>query len=116
MPMLDEVVIESTLAADSETFISGGFSKLPLRNAARGFVSDTVINRPESGLGGPARAWFQGVPGNKLDQRIEAVAETGLVTKDTALHIHRAASSGRQDAALAAWALVCLHSWHQEHN
>jgi asparagine synthase (glutamine-hydrolysing) len=115
VPMLDEVVVESTLGADSETFIGGGVSKLPLRNAARGIVSDAVINRPKSGFGGPARAWFQGAPGNQLGQRIEAVAEAGLVTRDTALRIHRVASNGRQDAALAAWALVCLHSWYQEH-
>ena len=115
VPMLDEVVIESTLAADSETFIGGGITKLPLRNAARGIVSDAVINRPKSGFGGPVRAWFQGAPGNQLGKRIEAVAETGLVSRDTALCVHRAASSGRQDAALAAWALVCLHSWQEEH-
>src|SRR5664280_2505886 len=113
VPLLDEVVIESTLAADSETFIGGGIAKLPLRNAARGIVSDAVINRPKSGFGGPVRAWFQGVSSDRLGQRIEAVAETGLVSRDAALRIHRAASSGRQDAALVAWALVCLHSWHQ---
>jgi asparagine synthase (glutamine-hydrolysing) len=115
VPMLDEVVIEATLAANSETFIGGGVSKVPLRSAARGIVSDEVIRRPKSGFGGPARAWFQGTPGNQLGQRIEALAETGLVTRGTALRIFGAASSGRQDAALAAWALVCLHSWHQEH-
>ena len=115
VPMLDEAVIGPTLAADSGSFVGGGVSKLPLRNAARGIVSDAVIDRPKSGFGGPARAWFQGVPGSQLAQRIEAVADTGLVSRDAALRIHRAASSGRQDAALAAWALVCLQSWHRGH-
>jgi asparagine synthase (glutamine-hydrolysing) len=116
VPMLDETVIGSTIAANSESFISCGITKFPLREAARGIVSEAVIERPKSGFGGPARAWFQRSPGNGLGQRIEAVAESGLVSRDAALRIHRAAASGRQDAALAAWALVCLHSWHQEHN
>jgi hypothetical protein len=74
-----------------------------------------VIDRPKSGFGGPARAWFQGAPGDRLGERIDAIADTGLVDRDAARRIHRAAATGRQDAALAAWALVCLHSWHQEH-
>jgi asparagine synthase (glutamine-hydrolysing) len=116
VPMLDEDVVTSTFTADGETFISEGTTKLPLRNAARGIVSNEVIDRPKSGFGGPARAWFQGTPGDRLGQRIEAVAETGLVSRNAALLIHRSAANGRQDLALAAWALVCLQSWHQEHS
>ena len=82
VPMLDEVVIEPTLAADSETFIKDGITKFPLRRAARGIVSDAVIDRPKSGFGGPARAWFQGTPGDRLGQRIEALADTGLVGRE----------------------------------
>jgi asparagine synthase (glutamine-hydrolysing) len=116
VPMLDELVTDATFAASAETFISHGVTKVPLREAARGIVPNAVIDRAKSGFGGPARAWFQGKPGDRLGQRIEAVAETGLVERAAALRIYRAAASGRRDAALAAWALVCLHSWNQEHN
>jgi asparagine synthase (glutamine-hydrolysing) len=115
VPMLDEMVIGPTFASDSETFISRGTTKRPLRQAARGIVSDAVIDRPKSGFGGPVRGWFQGDQGDRLGQRIDALAETGLVSAEPARRIYQAAATGRQDAALAAWALACLHSWHQQH-
>lgn len=115
VPLLDERVVDPTFAALADSFIRDGITKAPLRDAARGVVLDAVIDRPKSGFGGPARGWFQGPPGTRLAERIEAVADAGLVTKDASLAIHRAAASGRRDAALAAWALVCLHAWHETH-
>jgi asparagine synthase (glutamine-hydrolysing) len=116
VPLLDEMVVEATLTSNSETFISNGTTKVPLRQAARGIVCEAVIDRQKSGFGGPVRAWFQGTPGIQLGERIVAAAEAGLFNRQAAIRIHRAASHGRQDTALAAWALVCLHSWHQEHS
>jgi len=115
VPLLDERVVEMTFAADSASFVEHGVTKVPLRSAARGVVSDRIIDRPKSGFGGPARAWFQGEPGERLGERIDAVAAAGLVDAKAARGIFRSAASGRQDAALAAWALVCLQAWHQTH-
>ena len=115
VPLLDELVVGATLAAASDTFIAGRDTKVPLRSAARGIVPDEVIDRPKTGFGGPARAWFQGKAGRSLAQRIDALADTGLVDAAAAKRVYGWAASGHQDAALGAWALVCLHSWYEHY-
>ena len=115
VPLLDESVVGLTFAADPSTFIQAGVAKAPLKAAARGSVDDAVIDRPKSGFGGPARAWFQGRTGVRLGERIDAAADHGLVEREPARRIFRDAASGRRDAALSAWALVCLDAWHTAH-
>jgi asparagine synthase (glutamine-hydrolysing) len=115
VPLLDEVVVRPTYGAAADSFIVDGTTKVPLRTAARGVVPDAIIDRPKSGFGGPARAWFQGAPGDRLGERIDALADAGLVSRRAGRKIHRTAASGRADVALAAWALVCLQSWHEHH-
>lgn len=115
VPLLDEAVVSEALLADPATFVVNGTSKLPLREAARGLVPQEIIDRPKSGFGGPARAWFQGDRSSGLRERVEAAADTGLVERQGARSIFDEAATGRSDAALAAWALACLQAWHHEH-
>jgi len=115
VPLLDEAVVAATLAADPTAFVVDGVTKAPLRAAARGIVDERVIDRPKSGFGGPTRSWFRGSGARRLAERIDAVADAGLVAREPARRVFAQAASGRQDAALAAWALVCLQAWHDEH-
>ena len=115
VPLLDEAVLNLTHRADVGGFIVDNVTKVPLRRASRGVVPDAIIDRPKSGFGGPARAWFQGRTGARLGERIDALCATGLVERGAARKIYRDAASGRRDAALSAWALVCLQAWQDTH-
>ncbi len=115
VPLLDEAVVTRAFAADPATFVAHGVSKLPLRDAAQGLVPKEVIDRPKSGFGGPVRGWFRGKRSTGLRERVEAAADTGLVDRSSARRIFENAATGRQDAALAGWAVACLHAWHREH-
>lgn len=115
VPLLDDSVSMAACSADSGAFIEGGVTKMPLREAARGLIAPAIIDRPKSGFGAPVRAWFQGSRRNDLWDHIEAAAQAGLVERQAARNVFDAASSGRVDNSLAAWALVCLEAWHREH-
>ena len=115
VPLLDEAVVAPTCRTDPATFVAHGTSKAPLREAARDLVPEPVLTRPKSGFGGPARAWFRGTQSAPLRERIEALADTGLVERAPARRVFDDAASGRHDAALAGWALACLHAWHHDH-
>lgn len=115
VPFLDESVVDRAFAASVQGLIQNGVTKAPLKRAARGVVMDTIIDRPKSGFGGPARSWFRGASGSTLPDRIASVADAGLVDRNAAIQISRAASVGSFDAALSAWALVCLHAWYVAH-
>ena len=115
VPLLHEAVVGRAYAADPTAFFAGKSSKAPLREAARGLVPEEIIDRPKSGFGGPARAWFRGDRSEVLRKRIEAAADTGLVDRGAARRVYQSAATGRHDAALAAWALACLQAWHGEH-
>jgi len=115
VPLLDDAVVSLAYRAAAATFIEGTVSKVPLRAASRGLVSDAIVDRPKSGFGGPIRGWWQGPGSGQLQERVEALADSGLVERRPARKIVASATSGRQDSALAAWALVCLQAWHREH-
>ncbi|MGI8684866.1 MAG: asparagine synthase (glutamine-hydrolyzing) [Acidimicrobiales bacterium] len=115
VPLLDEAVVDLATSADPATFLAAGRSKAPLRDAAAGLVPPEILERPKSGFGGPVRAWFRADGRGSLRDRVEAAADTGLVERTAARRVCEDAATGRHDAALAAWALVCLHAWHRDH-
>jgi asparagine synthase (glutamine-hydrolysing) len=115
VPLLDEAVVDLAATAAADRFVAGAVSKVPLRTAATGLVPQEVLDRPKSGFGGPVRSWFRGDRSGSLRARVEAVSDAGLVDGTPADRLVAEAETGRQDAALAAWALVCLQVWHQEH-
>ncbi len=111
VPLLDEQLVTLVAPADPTVLVGGGTGKRPLREAARGMVPDAVIDRPKTGFGGPVRRWFRGPSRAVLAERVEAAADTGLVARQAARRIYADAATGRQDLALAAWALVCFSAW-----
>jgi asparagine synthase (glutamine-hydrolysing) len=111
VPLLDEHLVTLVAPADPTVLVGGGTGKRPLREAARGTVPDAVIDRPKTGFGGPVRRWFRGPSRAVLAERVEAAADTGLVARQAARRIYADAATGRQDLALAAWALVCFGAW-----
>jgi asparagine synthase (glutamine-hydrolysing) len=116
VPLLDERLLELVYAADPRRFVAEGVGKVPLRAAAAGLVPESVITRAKTGFGGPVRRWLRGPDAELIRERIEAAADTGLVTRSGARRIYADASTGRVDAALAAWALVGLGAWHDAHS
>jgi len=115
VPLLDESVVALAFPAPPQTFVQDGATKAPLRHAAAGLVPRQVIDRPKSGFGGPVRDWFRSDRTSSLMERVEALADTGLVEREAAHHVVRGAATGRRDSALAAWALACLQAWHATH-
>lgn len=115
VPLLDEGVLATLTCIDPADLIRDGVGKAPLRDAARGIVDDEIIDRPKAGFGGPVRAWFRHRQGQVLEERIRALGEAGVVETEGALRILADARSGRQDTAMAAWALVCLQGWQQRY-
>jgi asparagine synthase (glutamine-hydrolysing) len=115
VPLLDESTIDLVYPSEPSSLLSGGVTKAPLRAAAVGLVPEAILDRPKSGFGGPVRSWFRGASAASLRDRIDAIADAGLVNRAAARSILDRAATGRQDAALAGWALACLEAWHAEH-
>jgi asparagine synthase (glutamine-hydrolysing) len=118
VPFLDEGTIDVAYRSEPSSLLSGGVGKAPLRTAAIGLVPEVIIDRrgkSRSGFGGPVRSWFRGASGASLRERIDGIADTGLVNRAAARKTIDRAVTGRQDAALACWALACLEAWHGQH-
>lgn len=112
VPLLDEAVVSAACALDPASLLAGGATKAPLRDAARGLVPSAVLERDKSGFGSPVRAWVRGRGAAELGERIEALADAGLVEREPARRLLATASGGVADLALAAWALASLQAWH----
>ncbi len=115
VPLLDEPVVARALRAPSGDLIRGGVQKAVLKGAARGLIADEIIDRPKAGLGGPIRSWVQGKAGLSFAERVEGLADSGIVERFPARRIMAAARSGEADTGLGVWAMVCLEAWQTAH-
>jgi asparagine synthase (glutamine-hydrolysing) len=58
-PFLDINVVELARRIPASYKLRGGVSKYILKEAVRGLIPDTVINRPKKGFGSPIGKWFK---------------------------------------------------------
>ena len=62
MPFLDYRIVEFAFALPNEHKVNDGFSKVLLRNAAKGLLPDNIINnKVKKGWNSPMGEWFSGI-------------------------------------------------------
>ncbi|MEZ4330517.1 MAG: asparagine synthase (glutamine-hydrolyzing) [Myxococcota bacterium] len=115
VPLLDERVVEFSLALSPGEMVDLRDSKMPLRRASSRIFGHAYAHAPKSGFGVPLDAWFRGegelarMLARVLSDR--ATRARGLYDVDLAqqyLEEHRQAKRDRTDAL---WGLLNLELW-----
>ncbi len=115
VPFLDHKLVEFAATLPQSEKLGGKGGKTLLRNAMRGILPDTIIDRPKKGFPVPISSWLRGSMGgfakeNLLasDAACGAFMDRGAVAKILADH-----AGGRADRSQEIWTLLVFEFWHR---
>ncbi len=112
VPLLDMQLV-NTVARYPYAWLLGRETKVLLREAARGIVPDTIIDRPKAGFGAPYRKWLRY---DLADLWHELTSESAVKARGwfdhQALQEARARSqAGQDDLYMLQWAVLTMELW-----
>jgi asparagine synthase (glutamine-hydrolysing) len=113
VPLVDTEVFEAAFAVTGGAKIKGRTQKVPLREAARRWLPDEVVDRPKASFGAPLRAWVTNDLGELLDDVLiggTLVAE-GFLRSGAVQTMVDDQRSGRRDTSKQLWQLLSMELW-----
>jgi asparagine synthase (glutamine-hydrolysing) len=115
VPFLDHVLVEFVAQLPDEWKLSGLTTKRILREAMKGLLPESILNRPKMGFPVPFAAWTRGswnavARDVLLDRRSR---ERGIIDPAAVDQLLRDHQAGRTDGADRIWTLLNLELWHR---
>jgi asparagine synthase (glutamine-hydrolysing) len=115
VPFVDPLVFEAAFALPGSEKIRGRVQKAALKEAARAWLPDAVIDRPKASFGAPLRAWVAHDLAPVIDDTLvrgELVA-SGFMTQEPLLRMVAEHRDGRRDWSKQLWELLTLETWYR---
>lgn len=115
VPFVDPVVFAAAFALPGSDKIRGRVQKAALKDAARAWLPDEIIDRPKASFGVPLRAWVT----NDLRELVDDVllggelVQTGFLRREPLSRLVDDQRSGRRDESKQIWQLLCLEQWYR---
>jgi asparagine synthase (glutamine-hydrolysing) len=116
VPFADSVVFAAAFALSGPEKIRGREQKAALKDAARAWLPDEIIDRPKSSFGAPIRSWLVNDLRGLVDDTLlggELVA-SGFLRRAPLQKLITDQRAGRRDLALQVWQLLTLELWLRE--
>jgi asparagine synthase (glutamine-hydrolysing) len=115
-PLLDHELMELAASIPAELKLEGREKKAVLRNALRGWLPDSVLDRPKQGFSVPGAAWFRDdLRDYSREVLLDPVSlERGLFRADEVHGLLDRHAAGRADESPRIWALLMLELWQRE--
>jgi asparagine synthase (glutamine-hydrolysing) len=116
VPFLDHRLVEFTMHVPASLKLRDGRTKHLLKEAVRGLIPDSVIDRPKQGFSAPVKEWFRGplagyARRSIMDSRLRERALFDYDVLDGMLEAHR---SGRKNYDTLLWSLLNLSQWYDQ--
>lgn len=115
VPFVDPEVFRAAFSLPGTEKIRGRTQKAPLKDAARGWVPDAIIDRPKASFGAPLRAWV----GHDLRGVVDDVllggdlVATGFLQDAPLRRMVAEQRGGRRDWSKQVWQLLSLELWYR---
>lgn len=115
VPFVDPVVMAAAFSLPGSEKIRGRQQKAALKDAARAWLPDEIIDRPKASFGAPLRAWVT----NDLRELVDDVllggdlVGSGFLRKEPLRHLVSDQRSGRRDESKQVWQLLSLELWYR---
>jgi asparagine synthase (glutamine-hydrolysing) len=113
VPFVDPAVFRAAFSLPDSDRIRGRQQKAALKDAARHWLPDEVIDRPKASFGAPLRSWVATDLRDLVDDVLlegELVA-TGFLRRDRVQRLVDDQRAGRRDEAKQVWQLLSLELW-----
>ena len=115
VPFLDHVLVEFVARLPDEWKLSGVTTKRILREAMKGVLPESILNRPKMGFPVPFASWTRDAWNGMvrevlLDRRAR---ERGIIDAPAVDRLLRDHADGRTDGGDRLWSLLNLELWHR---
>jgi asparagine synthase (glutamine-hydrolysing) len=112
-PLLDHHLVELAFRLPSSVKVRSGSSKWVLKEAARTFLPDDVIDRKKVGFRVPLDAWFRaGLRDTARDRLLGGESWVGQALDRTAVRDLVVRHERGSNEEIRLWTLLCLEMWH----
>jgi asparagine synthase (glutamine-hydrolysing) len=113
-PLLDHVLMEFAASLPSSWKVHGRRTKVLLKDAARGWIPDEVIDRPKMGFGVPIASWLRAdLRDAARDLLTDGTARQRGWFDQAAVQQLLAEHDAGIDRSPRIWALIVLEQWHR---
>ena len=115
VPFVDPFVFAAAFALPGQDKIRGRVQKAALKDAARRWLPDEIIDRPKASFGAPLRAWVT----NDLREVVDDVlvrgelVSTGFLRHEPLARLIEDQRTGRRDESKQIWQLLSLELWYR---
>ncbi len=116
-PFLDRPLVELAGGIPSGLKFHGWQTKYILKQALRGLLPDTILDRRKQGFGVPIGLWLRGPLRPRLEDRLahERVSRIGLFDPDSTARLVTEHVEGRKDHRKVLWALLIFDAWRERY-
>jgi asparagine synthase (glutamine-hydrolysing) len=116
VPLVDPFVFRAAFTFSGRAKIRGRSQKVPLREAARRWLPDEVVDRPKASFGAPLRAWVTNDLGELIDDVLigGTLVGQGFLRADAVRTMVADQRSGRRDESKQLWQLLSMELWLRE--
>jgi asparagine synthase (glutamine-hydrolysing) len=112
VPFLDHKLVEFAATIPPEMSLQGETTKAVLKNAMRGTLPDSIIDRPKKGFAVPLRYWFRGkLSSYARDLLLGDRARRRGIFKPEAIEQILSRHEHGQDLDLQLWTLLSFELW-----
>jgi asparagine synthase (glutamine-hydrolysing) len=106
VPFLDHEFVQMAMSIPEAAKTRGGVVKTLLKQAVRGVIPDSIIDRPKQGFGVPVHEWMQGRLGALMEERLSDFCDrTDILDRCAVMHLVREQRDPR------SWYLFNLALW-----
>lgn len=115
-PFLDHRVVELAASLPSSVKVRAGQGKWVVKEVARSYLPDDVVDRRKSGFKVPLDAWFRGGLEDMAHDLLTGPSSyVGQVfARRPVVELLRAHKAGERDNAVRIWTLLGLEVWHRQ--
>lgn len=113
-PFLDHILIEQVAPLPFDLKLKRNITKYILKEAARGLLPDTIIDRKKHGFGVPLGAWLRHDMSLVQETLQSQTAQTrGILQPQAVQRLIEEHQSGQRDHGQRLWTLLTLEWWYR---
>jgi asparagine synthase (glutamine-hydrolysing) len=113
VPFVDREIVELAAAMPASLKMNGRTTKALLREVARSYLPDSIIERSKTGFGAPLRQWIPGKMRGMVHERLtdKSFIQRGIFNRESIEALISNNEQGRTDGSYTLFSLLCIESW-----
>jgi asparagine synthase (glutamine-hydrolysing) len=115
VPFVDPVVAQAAFTLSGSAKVRRLQGKVALKDAARRWLPNEIVDRPKASFSAPLRAWVRVDLAELINDVLVAgeLVGSGMIRPDALTRLIREDREGREDRSKQVWQLLTLEMWYR---